>query len=88
MFGLFNENGPCEAIEIAEGVLGTIPRDWGWDRGSNMLYIDQVRGKFVVQVSQKLAYRWSLRHAYLLQLMEFYVNPTAKFVASHKPWHG
>lgn len=52
MIGLFNENGPCEAIEIAQGKLGTIPRDWGWDRGSNMLYIDQVRGVFVVQLTQ------------------------------------
>lgn len=42
MFGLFNENGPCEVIEVAQGKFGTITRDWGWDRGSNMLYIDQV----------------------------------------------
>lgn len=43
MLGLFTENGPCEAIEIAEGQFGTKVRDWGWDRASNMLYIDQVR---------------------------------------------
>lgn len=41
MIGLFTENGPCEVIEIANGKLGTQVREWGWDRGSNMLYIDQ-----------------------------------------------
>jgi hypothetical protein len=43
MLGLFTENGPCEVVEIAQGKLGTVARDWGWDRGSNLLYIDQVR---------------------------------------------
>jgi len=42
MIGLFTENGPCEVIEIANGKLGTQVREWGWDRGSNMLFIDQV----------------------------------------------
>jgi hypothetical protein len=42
MIGLFTENGPCEVIEVAAGKLATQARDWGWDRGSNMLYIDQV----------------------------------------------
>jgi len=42
MIGLFTENGPCEAVEISNGVIGTVAREWGWDRGSNMLYIDQV----------------------------------------------
>ena len=41
MVGLFQENGPCEVVEIAQGQLGTRARDWGWDRGSNMLYVDQ-----------------------------------------------
>ena len=41
MVGLFQENGPCEVVEIAQGKLGTQPRDWGWDRSSNILYIDQ-----------------------------------------------
>jgi carboxypeptidase C (cathepsin A) len=41
MVGLFQENGPCEVVEIANGRLGTRARDWGWDRSSNMLYIDQ-----------------------------------------------
>ena len=42
MLGMFTENGPCEVVEEAEGVFGTKARDWGWDRASNMLYIDQV----------------------------------------------
>jgi carboxypeptidase C (cathepsin A) len=42
MIGLFTENGPCEVVELAEGKFGTQARDWGWDRGSNILYIDQV----------------------------------------------
>ena len=41
MVGLFQESGPCQVVEIAEGKLGTIARDWGWDRSSNVLYIDQ-----------------------------------------------
>ncbi|KAN0098554.1 alpha/beta-hydrolase [Hyaloscypha variabilis] len=41
MIGLFTENGPCEVVELGVGKLGTIVRDWGWDRGSNLLYIDQ-----------------------------------------------
>lgn len=42
MIGLFTENGPCQVVELAVGNFGTIARDWGWDRGSNILYIDQV----------------------------------------------
>ncbi|KAA8567697.1 hypothetical protein EYC84_008169 [Monilinia fructicola] len=41
MIGLFNENGPCEVVQVAQGKFATEARDWGWDRGSNMLYIDQ-----------------------------------------------
>lgn len=41
MVGLFQETGPCEVVEIAKGRLGTQARDWGWDRSSNMIYIDQ-----------------------------------------------
>jgi carboxypeptidase C (cathepsin A) len=43
MFGFFGENGPCEIVELGANRLGTAVRDWGWDRASNMLYIDQVR---------------------------------------------
>lgn len=43
MLGLFNENGPCEVVEVAQGTFGTQARDFGWDRASNLLYIDQVR---------------------------------------------
>ncbi len=41
MVGLFQENGPCEVVEIAQGRLGTRAREWGWDRSSNIVYIDQ-----------------------------------------------
>ena len=41
MMALFLEAGPCEVVEIAQGRLGTQPRDWGWDRSSNVLFIDQ-----------------------------------------------
>ena len=42
MLGLFVENGPCEVVELGLGQFGTIARDWGWDRASNVLYVDQV----------------------------------------------
>ncbi len=41
MVGLFQENGPCEVVEMAEDQLGTKARDWGWDRSTNILYVDQ-----------------------------------------------
>lgn len=41
MVGLFQETGPCEVVEIAEGKFGTQARDWGWDRSSNIVFIDQ-----------------------------------------------
>ena len=48
MIGLFTEIGPCEVIELAENKLGTVTRQWGWDRGSNMLFIDQVNRSFLL----------------------------------------
>ena len=41
MVGLFQEVGPCEVVEVAEGKFGTQARDWGWDRSSNIVFIDQ-----------------------------------------------
>lgn len=41
MVGLFQELGPCSVVEIDENTLGTISREWGWDRSSNVLFIDQ-----------------------------------------------
>ncbi|KAL8949268.1 MAG: hypothetical protein Q9222_004607 [Ikaeria aurantiellina] len=41
MVGLFQEAGPCEVVEIAQGRFGTQARDWGWDRSSNIIFIDQ-----------------------------------------------
>ena len=42
MIGLMQENGPCEVVQADREHLTTIPREWGWDRASNMLFIDQV----------------------------------------------
>ncbi|KAL2444146.1 Carboxypeptidase S1-like protein A [Exophiala dermatitidis] len=41
MIGLFQEVGPCQVVEIAKDRLGTVARDWGWDRSSNIIFIDQ-----------------------------------------------
>ncbi len=41
MFGLFNEMGPCEVVQLSDGTYGTQANLWGWDRSSNMLFIDQ-----------------------------------------------
>ena len=41
MVGLFLESGPCQVVEMAQGRLGTEPNIWGWDRSSNILYVDQ-----------------------------------------------
>jgi len=41
MVGLFQELGPCRVVEIDKGILGTVAREWGWDRSSNILFVDQ-----------------------------------------------
>ncbi|KAI1416407.1 alpha/beta-hydrolase [Hypoxylon sp. FL1857] len=41
MFGFFTENGPCEVVDNGTDKFTTVAREWGWDRGSNMLFIDQ-----------------------------------------------
>jgi carboxypeptidase C (cathepsin A) len=41
MVGLFTEVGPCEVVQMNDGSYGTQARMWGWDRSSNMLFIDQ-----------------------------------------------
>ncbi|KAI9151690.1 Carboxypeptidase S1 [Paramyrothecium foliicola] len=41
MYGFFTGNGPCEVIEKGLNEYDTAAREWGWDRASNMLYIDQ-----------------------------------------------
>lgn len=41
MVGLFNEVGPCEVVQVGDGTYGTQYRMWGWDRSSNVLFIDQ-----------------------------------------------
>ncbi|KAK1759483.1 alpha/beta-hydrolase [Echria macrotheca] len=41
LFGFFAETGPCEVVEKGADRLETAAREWGWDRASNMLFIDQ-----------------------------------------------
>lgn len=41
MVGLFEEMGPCEVVQLPNGSYSTQPRLWGWDRSSNLLFIDQ-----------------------------------------------
>lgn len=41
MVGLFKEVGPCEVVQTSDGTFGTQARMWGWDRSSNLLFIDQ-----------------------------------------------
>lgn len=46
LFGFFSEVGPCEVVDDGGGGGGqdrfaTVAREWGWDRASNMLFIDQ-----------------------------------------------
>ncbi|KAI6091625.1 alpha/beta-hydrolase [Hypoxylon rubiginosum] len=41
MFGFFTENGPCEVVDSGTNTYTTVAREWGWDRASNMLFIDQ-----------------------------------------------
>lgn len=42
LYGLFTGNGPCEVVEKGVDEYETAIREWGWDRESNMLFIDQV----------------------------------------------
>lgn len=41
MVGLFQELGPCQVVEINNNTLGTVFREWGWDRSSNIIFVDQ-----------------------------------------------
>ncbi|KAF6818556.1 carboxypeptidase s1 [Colletotrichum plurivorum] len=41
LFGMFTEVGPCEVVEKGLDKYDTVAREWGWDRASNMLFIDQ-----------------------------------------------
>jgi hypothetical protein len=66
MVGLFLENGPCEVVEVAKNEFATKARVWGWDRSSNMLYIDQVCRcplDLDERVSILLAYKLTLSHS-------------------------
>ncbi|GAO14990.1 hypothetical protein UVI_02027820 [Ustilaginoidea virens] len=41
LLGFFAGNGPCQVIEKGLNSYETMTREWGWDRASNMLFIDQ-----------------------------------------------
>ncbi|KAF5021686.1 hypothetical protein F66182_6274 [Fusarium sp. NRRL 66182] len=41
LYGFFTANGPCEVVERGLDEYETLVREWGWDRASNMLFIDQ-----------------------------------------------
>ncbi|KAK8023115.1 serine carboxypeptidase [Apiospora marii] len=49
LFGFFSEVGPCEVVDgdggddgsSGQDTFATVAREWGWDRASNMLFIDQ-----------------------------------------------
>ncbi|EQK99793.1 carboxypeptidase S1 [Ophiocordyceps sinensis CO18] len=41
LLGFFSENGPCQVVEKGLDDYDTVAREWGWDRASNMLFIDQ-----------------------------------------------
>ncbi|RDA84604.1 hypothetical protein CP532_6027 [Ophiocordyceps camponoti-leonardi (nom. inval.)] len=41
LIGLFAGLGPCEVFETGFGQYETFARQWGWDRASNMLFVDQ-----------------------------------------------
>ena len=42
LYGFFTGNGPCEVVEKGLNDYDTVAREWGWDRASNILFIDQV----------------------------------------------
>lgn len=67
MIGMFTEVGPCEVIETAEGVFNTTFREWGWDRASHMLYIDQV--SFISMVTPRLRVCRRRLHAPILTFL-------------------
>lgn len=53
MFGFFAGNGPCQVIEKSRSQLETAAAEWGWDRSSNMLFIDQVSWVFCCQHAER-----------------------------------
>ncbi|KAF8445385.1 Alpha/Beta hydrolase protein [Terfezia claveryi] len=41
LIGLLQEIGPCEVVQADPSHLKTSPREFGWDRASNLIFIDQ-----------------------------------------------
>lgn len=46
MVGMWQENGPCEVVDDGMGGWKTRARAWGWDRGSHLVFVDQVCLRF------------------------------------------
>lgn len=40
--GFFGGNGPCHIIDKGMDGFETAAEEWGWDRSSNMIFVDQV----------------------------------------------
>lgn len=77
MVGLFQEVGPCEVVEIGVNKLGTRAREWGWDRSSNILFIDQ---------PNQVGFSYDvLRNGSLDLLSSEYSFPPAAHVPSRQP---
>nr|POE47314.1 carboxypeptidase s1 like a [Quercus suber] len=70
MVGFFNEMGPCQVVQMQDGSYGTQNSMWGWDRSSNMLFIDQPS-----QVG--FSYDIATNASYDLLAQEVYEPPTS-----------
>lgn len=42
LLGMVAEVGPCEVVAFGDNNIGTVPREFGWDGLSNILFFDQV----------------------------------------------
>lgn len=66
MYGFFGGNGPCEIVEKGLDQYDTVAREWGWDRSSNMLFIDQVRCRLYLIIHSSHA---SFTYVRVMQLL-------------------
>ncbi|KAF2830595.1 alpha/beta-hydrolase [Ophiobolus disseminans] len=68
MVGLFQELGPCEMKQHLNGTYGTQPRPFGWDRSSNMLFIDQpTQTGFSYDERVNASVDFAVRHPFILE---------------------
>lgn len=76
MSGFWQENGPCEVVEKDKDHLEVKAREWGWDRASNMLYIDLVKfilsaPEFVILTKPAALSRLLLHHPHHQRQLRF-----------------